>query len=56
MNNRGIQLLHLQGPTSLIPLLMIELGLLAMYFRLNGKARNEIKTNHGGSKICRRIS
>jgi hypothetical protein len=33
-NNRGIQLLHLQGPVSLLPLLFLEFGLLVVFFKL----------------------
>ena len=33
-NNRGIQLLQLQGPLSLLPLLLLEFGLLAIYFKV----------------------
>ncbi len=31
-NNRGIQLFHLQGPVSLLPLLVLEFGLLVIFF------------------------
>ena len=34
MNNRGIQLLGLQGPLSLLPLLVLEFVLLIVYFKL----------------------
>jgi hypothetical protein len=34
MNNRGIQLLGLQGPLSLLPLLTLEFVILIIYFRL----------------------
>jgi hypothetical protein len=34
MNNRGIQLLHLEGPGSLLPLLFLEIGLLIVLLML----------------------
>jgi hypothetical protein len=34
MNNRGLQLLGLQGPLSLLPLLILEFALLIVYFKL----------------------
>ena len=34
MNNRGQHLLDLQGPLSLLPLLILEFGLLVVYFKL----------------------
>ena len=38
-NNRGVQLLHLQGPLSLLPLLFLEFGLLVIYFILTQRER-----------------
>ncbi len=38
-NNRGIQLLHLQGPLSLLPLLFLEFGLLVIFFILSQHER-----------------
>lgn len=38
-NNRGIQLLHLEGPLSLLPLLFLEFGLLVAYFMLTQRER-----------------
>ena len=38
-NNRGIQLLHLQGLLSLLPLLFLEFGLLVIFFMLSHRER-----------------
>jgi hypothetical protein len=38
-NNRGIQLLHVEGPLSLLPLLVLEFGLLVTYFMLTRRER-----------------
>jgi len=44
MNNRGLQLLDLQGPLSLLPLLLLEIGLLFVYFKLT-HSENRSKEN-----------
>jgi hypothetical protein len=43
VNSRGIQLLHLHGPASLIPLLILEAGLLAVFFKLTGNRAVEME-------------
>lgn len=53
MNNRGLQLLDLHGPLSLCPLLLLELGCLAVYFKLTYpvKSSKQNKKDHSADSV-----